>query len=136
MMSKRCKYALKAMVRLARNYNQGFLPTAMIAKDENIPKKFLEQILLELKRVYFVNSKKGPQGGYYLVKSPDEISLADIYRIFDGPIALTPCVSLNFYEPCDDCVDEAACYLRHELINVREKTRNSMLEATLTSFMK
>ncbi|MDP9958688.1 RrF2 family transcriptional regulator [Chryseobacterium lathyri] len=136
MMSKRCKYALKAMVRLARNYNQGFLSTAIIAQDENISKKFLEQILLELKRAKLVNSKQGTTGGYYLLKSPDDISLADIYRIFEGPIALTPCISLNFYEPCDDCVDEATCYLRNELIIVREKTRKSMMEATLTSFIK
>lgn len=136
MMSKRCKYALKAMVRLARNYNQGFLSTAIIAQDENISKKFLEQILLELKRAKLVNSKQGTTGGYYLLKSPDEISLADIYRIFEGPIALTPCISLNFYEPCDDCIDEATCYLRNELIIVREKTRKSMMEATLTSFIK
>lgn len=136
MMSKRCKYALKAMVRLARNYNQGFLSTAIIAQDENISKKFLEQILLELKRARLVNSKQGTAGGYYLLKSPDDISLADIYRIFEGPIALTPCISINFYEPCDDCVDEATCYLRNELIIVREKTRKSMMEATLTSFIK
>ncbi|UWX59809.1 Rrf2 family transcriptional regulator [Chryseobacterium oranimense] len=136
MMSKRCKYALKAMVRLARNYNQGFLSTGIIAQDENISKKFLEQILLELKRAKLVNSKQGTAGGYYLLKSPDDISLADIYRIFEGPIALTPCISINFYEPCDDCVDEATCYLRNELIIVREKTRKSMMEATLTSFIK
>jgi Rrf2 family protein len=112
------------------------LSTAIIAQDENISKKFLEQILLELKRAKLVNSKQGTMGGYYLLKSPDEISLADIYRIFEGPIALTPCISLNFYEPCDDCVDEATCYLRNELIIVREKTRKSMMEATLTSFIK
>jgi Rrf2 family protein len=124
------------MVRLARNYNQGFLSTAIIAQDENISKKFLEQILLELKRAKLVNSKQGTAGGYYLLKSPDDISLADIYRIFEGPIALTPCISINFYEPCDDCVDEATCYLRNELIIVSEKTRKSMMEATLTSFIK
>ncbi len=135
MMSKRCKYALKAMVRLARNYKNGFMATAIIAQEENIPKKFLEQILLELKRAKLVNSKQGIGGGYYLLKSPDEVSLADLYRIFEGPISLTPCISLNYYEACDDCVDEEACYLRHELINVREKTRKSMMEATLTAFM-
>ncbi|KGO10845.1 Rrf2 family transcriptional regulator [Elizabethkingia miricola] len=123
------------MVRLARNYKNGFLSTAIIAQEENIPKKFLEQILLELKRAKLVNSKQGIGGGYYLLKSPDEVSLADLYRIFEGPISLTPCISLNYYEACDDCVDEEACYLRHELINVREKTRKSMMEATLTAFM-
>lgn len=136
MMSKRCKYALKAMIRLARNYQNGYLATNIIAEEEHIPKKFLEQILLELKRAKLVNSKQGIGGGYYLIKSPDDVSLADLYRIFEGPISLTPCISLNYYEPCDDCPDENECYLRHELINVREKTRKSMMEATLTAFMK
>ncbi|EQB91617.1 Rrf2 family transcriptional regulator [Elizabethkingia anophelis 502] len=120
---------------MARNYKNGFLSTSVIAQEENIPKKFLEQILLELKRAKLVNSKQGIGGGYYLLKSPDEVSLADLYRIFEGPISLTPCISLNYYEACDDCIDEEACYLRHELINVREKTRKSMMEATLTAFM-
>ncbi len=111
------------------------MSTSVIAQEENIPKKFLEQILLELKRAKLVNSKQGIGGGYYLLKSPDEVSLADLYRIFEGPISLTPCISLNYYEACDDCIDEEACYLRHELINVREKTRKSMMEATLTAFM-
>ncbi|QCX53562.1 Rrf2 family transcriptional regulator [Elizabethkingia sp. JS20170427COW] len=136
MMSKRCKYALKAMIRLARNYQKGFLSTSIIAEEENIPKKFLEQILLELKRSKLVNSRQGVGGGYYLLKSPDDINLADLYRIFEGPIALVPCISLNYYEKCDDCTDEATCILRHELVNVREKMRTAMIEATLTSFLK
>ncbi|MEC4115212.1 RrF2 family transcriptional regulator [Myroides pelagicus] len=135
MLSKRCKYALKAMVCLARVYKQGQLTIASIAEQENIPKKFLEQILLELKRVKLVNSKKGVAGGYYLIKDPNEVSVADLYRIFDGPIALTPCVSLNYYEPCDDCVDEETCYLRNQLIEIRDKTRKSMSEATLQRFI-
>ena len=109
MMSKKCKYALKALVKLAAHYQQGFLTTGVIATDEGIPRKFLEQILLELKQAKLVNSRQGIGGGYYLLKSPKDISLADIYRIFDGPIALTPCVSLNFYEPCDDCISEETC---------------------------
>ncbi|MFA6059843.1 MAG: Rrf2 family transcriptional regulator [Taibaiella sp.] len=135
MMSKKCKYALKAMVRLAANYNQGFLPTAIIASDENIPKKFLEQILLELKHAHLVNSRQGIGGGYYLLKPPGEITMAELYRIFDGPIALVPCVSLNFYEPCHDCLDEATCYLRKQMAEIREKTRLIMMEATLQSFL-
>lgn len=134
-MSKKCKYALKALVKLAANYQQGFLTTGAIATDEGIPRKFLEQILLELKQAKLVNSRQGIGGGYYLLKSPKDISLADIYRIFDGPIALTPCVSLNFYEPCDDCISEETCYLRKELLQVRDKTRKSMMEATLQSFL-
>lgn len=135
MMSKKCKYAIKAMVRLAANYKQGSLSTSIIAADENIPKKFLEQILLELKQAKLVNSKQGVGGGYYLLKSPDEVSMAELYRIFDGPIALVPCVSLYYYESCDDCVDEATCYLRKEMIKIRDKTRMEMMKATLQSFL-
>ena len=123
------------MVRLAENYNQGFLPTAIIAKDENIPKKFLEQILLELKHARLINSRQGVGGGYYLLKAPQQISMAELYRIFDGPIALVPCVSLNFYEPCDDCLDEATCYLRKQMAEIREKTRQIMIDATLQTFL-
>ncbi|MCA4792596.1 Rrf2 family transcriptional regulator [Myroides odoratimimus] len=135
MLSKRCKYALKAMVCLARVYQNGHLTIATIAEKENIPKKFLEQILLELKRVKLVNSKKGLAGGYYLIKDPKEVSVADLYRIFDGPIALTPCVSINYYEPCDDCEDEVSCYLRKQFMEIRDKTRKSMSEATLQRFI-
>ncbi|MDM1503900.1 Rrf2 family transcriptional regulator [Myroides marinus] len=136
MLSKRCKYALKAMVCLARVYQKGHMTIASIAEQENIPKKFLEQILLELKRVKLVNSKKGLAGGYYLVKDPSEVSVADLHRIFDGPIALAPCVSLNYYEPCDDCLDEQTCYLRHQFIQIRDETRKSMSEATLQRFIE
>ncbi|MFT4061585.1 MAG: Rrf2 family transcriptional regulator [Edaphocola sp.] len=135
MMSKKCKYALKAMIRLARNFQLGYLPTAVIAGDENIPKKFLEQILLELKHAKMVNSRQGIGGGYYLLKPPKEITVADIHRLFDGPIALVQCVSLNFYERCDDCKDEATCYLRKEFIAIREKTRVIMSQTTLQSFL-
>ncbi len=135
MMSKKFKYALKALVRLARNYKQGYLAIGIIAEQENIPKKFLEQILLELKRTKLVNSRQGIGGGYYLLKPPAEISVAELHRIFDGPIAMTPCTSLNFYEPCDDCVSEELCYLRKEFIAIRDKTRTIMTETTLQSFL-
>ena len=134
MMSKRCKYALKAMVRLARNYKMDSCPLLLLHKRRTFP-KISGTDSSGIKRAKLVNSKQGIGGGYYLLKSPDEVSLADLYRIFEEPISLTPCISLNYYEACDDCVDEEACYLRHELINVREKTRKSMMEATLTAFM-
>lgn len=136
MLSKRCKYALKAMVCLAEIYQKGHITTAAIAERERIPKKFLEQILLELKRAKLVNSKQGTGGGYYLMKPPSEVSLADLYRIFDGPIALAPCVSINYYEKCDDCEDETSCYLRRQFTEVRDKMRLSMMEATLEAFLK
>ncbi|MDE3057812.1 MAG: Rrf2 family transcriptional regulator [Bacteroidota bacterium] len=136
MMSKKCKYAFKALIRLAKNYEKGYFQTGEIARLENIPQKFLEQILLELKHAKFVNSKQGNKGGYYLLKHPNAITVADIYRMFDGPIALLPCISLNFYEPCDDCLDEKKCELRGEFTKIREKTRIIMSKTTLQDFLK
>jgi Rrf2 family protein len=135
MMSMKCKYALKALTRLARDPSQKLLHTADIASLENIPKKFLEQILLTLKHARIVKSKQGVGGGYYLVKKPKDISVADVYRLFDGAIALVPCVSLNFYEKCEDCLSEKNCLLRKEFINIREGARVVMSKITIGSFI-
>jgi Rrf2 family protein len=135
MMSKKCKYALKALVRLGKHYGGGTLLTDDIAKSEHIPKKFLELILLDLKRAGYVRSKQGAKGGYRLVQDPRQVSLAEIYRLFDGAIALVPCVSQKFYEKCDDCPDEEACGLKRQFIQVREKTYKLMEEVTLQSFL-
>ncbi len=135
-MSKKCKYAIKALGRLGRNYGKDCLFTKDIAQKENIPKKFLEQILLELKHAHMVNSKRGVGGGYYLLKNPKDISVADVYRLFDGAIALVPCVSLNFYEKCDDCKSEKECILRNEFIKIREGARVVMSKTTIQSFLQ
>jgi Rrf2 family protein len=135
MMSKKCKYALKALIRLGQEYGGGNLLTDDIAKSENIPKKFLELILLDLKHAGYVRSKQGSKGGYRLVQDPSEITLADIYRLFDGAIALVPCVSQKFYEKCDDCPDERECRLKLVFIEVREKTFQSMAGITIKSFL-
>lgn len=135
MMSMKCKYALKALTRLGRNYGKGYLHTTGIAEAENIPKKFLEQILLELKHARIVNSKQGTGGGYYLLKKPKDVSVADVYRLFDGAIALVPCVSLNFYEKCDDCKSEKECLLRGEFIKMREGARQVMSKISIQSFL-
>ena len=90
MMSKKCKYAFKALTHLAKSYPDTHCQTAEIARVENIPRKFLELILLDLKKGGFVNSKQGAGGGYYLVKAPETILLGEIYRLFDGAIALLP----------------------------------------------
>ena len=135
MMSMKCKYALKALVRLATDPKKKLMHTADIARLENIPKKFLEQILLDLKRARLVKSKQGIGGGYYLVKSPKDISVADVYRLFDGPISLVPCVSLYFYEKCDDCKSEKDCILRDEFIKLREGARVVMSRTTIQSFI-
>ena len=135
MISMKCKYALKALVRLAMESDKKLLHTADIARQENIPRKFLEQILLDLKHARMVKSRQGIGGGYYLVKDPRDISVADIYRLFDGPIAPVLCVSLNFYEKCHDCTDEKKCILREQFINIREGARQVMSRVTIASFL-
>ena len=136
MMSKKCKYALKALIRLGKEYGKGnLLLTDDIARSEHIPKKFLEQILLNLKHAGYVRSKQGSKGGYRLVQDPNHITLAEIYRLFDGAIALVPCVSQKFYEACDDCPDETICRLKPVFIDVREKTYELFSETTIQSFL-
>lgn len=135
MLSHKTKYALKALIYLAQQKENYLVKTMDIAEGAQIPKKFLEQILLDLKRGHFVGSKQGKLGGYYLLKPNNEITLADIYRLFDGPIALLPCASENFYERCSDCKDEAECRLRYGLIEVRERTLNVMKGITIASML-
>ncbi|QIH38426.1 Rrf2 family transcriptional regulator [Flavobacterium sp. Sr18] len=136
MLSQKTKYALKALLYLAEQDVDHISKTVEIAEAASIPKKFLEQILLDLKRGHFVGSKQGKFGGYYLLKSKNEITLADIHRLFDGAIALLPCASLNFYERCSDCVDESECLLRHGLITIREETLKAMQGITIASLVK
>jgi Rrf2 family protein len=135
MLSQKTKYALKALLYLAEQNANHISKTIEIADAASIPKKFLEQILLDLKRGHFVGSKQGKLGGYYLLKSKNEITLADIHRLFDGAIALLPCASLNFYERCSDCTDEATCALRHGLIVIREETLKAMQGITIASLI-
>jgi Rrf2 family protein len=136
MLSQKTKYALKALLYLAEQDVDHISKTVEIAEAASIPKKFLEQILLDLKRGHFVGSKQGKFGGYYLLKSKNDITLADIHRLFDGAIALLPCASLNFYERCSDCVDESECLLRHGLITIREETLKAMEGITIASLVK
>jgi Rrf2 family protein len=136
MMSKKCKYALKALIRLGKEHGGGNLLTDDIAKSEHIPKKFLELILLDLKRGGYVQSKQGIGGGYHLIQEPKSITLADIYRFFDGAIALQPCVSQKFHEKCEDCPDEERCHLKPALSEIREKTFEVMSQVTLESLLR
>lgn len=136
MLSHKTKYALKALLYLAQQEVDQISKTTDIADAANIPKKFLEQILLDLKRGHFVGSKQGKYGGYYLLKPGNEITLADIHRLFDGAIALLPCASLNFYERCSDCTDEAECLLRHGLMTIRDETLKAMQGITIASLVK
>lgn len=122
MLSKKTKYALHALTFLAREKEDAPLLIVDIAKGTNTPRKFLEAILLDLKKNGFLGSKMGKGGGYYLIKDAADIKLSAIIRLFDGPIAYVPCVSLNYYESCDECEDEATCGLHRLMLDVRDET--------------
>ena len=120
MLSKKTKYGLKALTYLASIDTKVPVQISEIAKHENISQKFLESILLTLRRNGFLGSKKGKGGGYYLIKKPEEIQMTAVMRVLEGPIAMVPCVSLNFYEKCDDCPDENACAVNRLMLQVRD----------------
>lgn len=124
MLSKKTKYGIKALTFLARQENQNPIQIAEIAKEEHISIKFLESILLVLRHSGFLGSKKGKGGGYYLIKDPKEINMATVYRVLEGPIALLPCASHNFYEKCTDCNDEISCSVRKLMMEIRDNTLN------------
>lgn len=119
-LSKRGEYGIRAMIRLARLLcdRPPVVQIREIAEAENIPIKFLEQILLALKNAGFLQSKKGVSGGYYLARPAAEITLGQIVRVLDGPLAPIRCVSQMAYEPCD-CPNEATCGLRLAMLDVR-----------------
>ena len=131
MLSKKAKYGLKAMAILAKEYGHGPLLIGEIAKRERIPPKFLELILLELKKKGFLNSKKGKGGGYYLSKLPETISVGALIRALDGPLALLPCVSQMAYERCAECPDEELCGIRMVFKEVRDSTAQILERITL-----
>lgn len=121
MLSKKSQYAFKALVYLTEHTADSPVLISEISEKKNIPLKFLENILLELRKAGILDSKKGKGGGYYFAADPCTVSLAKVMRLIDGPIALLPCVSLNFYEKCKDC-DETNCGLNRMMIQVRDAT--------------
>jgi len=134
MLSKKTQYALKALGCLASEYGKGPVLIADIAERKNIPIKFLETILLELKNHYILDSKKGKGGGYFLTNHPKKTTLATIIRLVGGPIALIPCVSLNFYEKCEDC-DEATCGVNKVMAQTRDATLKILGKKTLSDLI-
>ena len=120
MLTQKARYALHAMLFLARQ--TGLSTVVDIASQENIPRKFLEQILSALKINGLVIGKRGPSGGYHLARAPEKISFADILRCIDGPLALAPCASLRNYSPCPDCKSVETCEIRPALLAVRDTT--------------
>ncbi|WP_298782509.1 Rrf2 family transcriptional regulator [uncultured Polaribacter sp.] len=136
MLSKKTKYGIKALTYLARLEDKSPVAIATISKTENISLKFLESILLTLRKNGFLGSKKGKGGGYYLLKNPQDIPMTDVMRVLEGPIAMVPCVSLNFYEKCDDCPDENTCAVHKLMIQVRDNTLQIFRHTTLADLSK
>jgi Rrf2 family protein len=128
MLSQKAKYALRAMLVLAAEDGEALL-ISDIAEARNLPKRFLEQILLDLKHHGLVQSKRGKHGGYALLKRPAEITFGEIVRIIDGPMAPLPCLSRMAYQRCEDCEDEATCELRRVFGAVHAATA-SILDGT------
>lgn len=106
-----------------------------ISKEERIPKKFLEAILLDLRKAGYLGSKKGKGGGYYLIKNAEDINMAEVLRIFDGPIALIPCVAHKYYEPCEECLDEVTCPIREVFRVIREQTVATLKENSFAELL-
>lgn len=131
MLSKKTKYGIKALTYLAKLENRNPISIATISESENISNKFLESILLTLRKNGLLGSKKGKGGGYYLLKDPKEIQMTTIMRILEGPIAMVPCVSLNFYEKCDDCPDENKCAVHNLMLQVRDNSLQIFRNTTL-----
>lgn len=119
MLSMKAKYALRALTVLAKS-KQDMIQSKVIAKEAGVPIKFLENILQELKRNQLVESKRGVFGGYYLAKPAKDISVAELIRIVDGPLAPVRCASLSAYQKCADCKDEKACTIRRTMKKVRD----------------
>lgn len=130
MLSKKSQYAFKALSYLVEKREHGPVLISEISEQKKIPLKFLENILLELKKAEILDSKKGKGGGYFFKVNPLEVNLAKIIRLVNGPIAMIPCVSLNFYEKCDNC-SEDHCGLHDVLIEVRDASLKILEKKTL-----
>lgn len=134
MLTKKGKYGLKALAYLAMLEPGESAFVADIASKNNIPKKFLDAILLELRNDGILRSKKGPNGGYSLSKQASEITIGQVIRVLDGPLAPIRCASRTAYEPCDDCSDLEACQVRRSMLQVREAIANVLDSMTLEQF--
>jgi Rrf2 family protein len=136
MLSQKSKYALKALIVLAHEHGHGPVLISDIAARERIPRRFLELILLELKNRGVLQSRKGKGGGYLLSKPPGNISVGQVLRILEGPLAPLPCVSRTAYQKCEECVDERTCGVRILMREVRDATAAILDSTTLEDVLK
>lgn len=135
MLSQRGRYALKALLLLARREPEQ-LGVSAIAEAEQIPRKYLEAIMTEMRKANIVESTRGWSGGYRLSRPSDLITFGEVIRITDGPLALLPCASRNFYKRCEDCPDEGACALRQVMAKVRNEVSVILDRTTLADALK
>ena len=135
MISKKCKYAIHALVYMGKEPQEKFLIKDVSAACR-IPKKFLEAILLDLKRAGILGSKQGKGGGYFMRRSPAEVNLAEVVRLFDGAIAAVPCATYKFYESCAECEDEETCTVRDAFLQVRNATVELLKANTLEDLVR
>ena len=136
MLSMRAKYALKALMYLAQAKDRGPVMIGEIAEKQKLPRKFLEQILLDLKNQRVLKSRQGKTGGYYLAKAATEIEVGHIVRVFNGPLALVPCVSVTAFEKCQECLDFSTCGVRRVMKKVRDVTAEILDGTTLDALVK
>lgn len=130
MISQKAKYALRALIALVKAGPEQSVMISDIARAQAIPKKFLEQILLELKRAGIVMSRRGRLGGYVLLRPADRLTFGEVLRLIDGPIAPLPCLSKIAYRRCADCQDEATCEIRHVFAGVVTAQRDVLDHTT------
>jgi Rrf2 family protein len=130
-LSKKTRYALVALTRLAREFGKGPIQIRDIAEGEKIPQSFLENILLDLRKMGILGSILGKSGGYYLLKKPADVSLAEVIRHFEGTLSMLYCVSENAYRPCEFCKDEVTCEIRRVFKEIRDNTFDILSKTTL-----
>jgi len=134
--SKRTQYGIKAVLALGRRYGEGPVLISTLAKEEAIPIKFLELILLDLKGHDLLVSKKGPRGGYQLSRPPSTVTMGSLIRMMEGPLAPLPCASETAFRPCDECGDVESCGTRIIMRQVRDATAEVLDRTTLADLLR
>ena len=135
MLSKKCKYAIHALVFMGRKPEEKYT-IRYVSSSCRIPKKFLEGILLDLKRAGILGSKQGKYGGYFFLRATRDVNLAEVIRLFDGAIAALPCATYKYYEPCKECVDEDQCSVREAFLAIRNATVDLLKTDTIASLVR
>jgi Rrf2 family protein len=135
-LSKKTRYAMVALARLAKDFGKAPIQIKEISEQEKIPRSFLENILLELRKMGVLGSQLGKSGGYYLLKKPDEVNLAEIIDHFEGTLSLLYCVSEKAYRPCEFCKDETTCQIRKVFKEILANTNSILQKATLETLIQ